>query len=57
MYVKSIPTGNKLPAKIIKKSLIRRYFLFPDILVEYEGTGLKGIKNYATWMYQSEIFN
>jgi len=57
MYVKSITTGNKLPAKIIKKSLLRRLLLLPHILVEYQGTGLQGIKNYEIWMYQSEIFN
>jgi len=57
MYVKSITTGNKLPAKIIKKSLLRRLFLLPYILVEYQGAGLRGVKDYTTWMHQSEISN
>ena len=56
MFVKSITTGNKLPAKIIKKSLLRSLFFLPNTLVEYQGTGLKGIKTYTTWMYKTDIF-
>jgi len=55
MHVKSATTGNNLPAKIVKKSLLRRLFFLPGILVEYQGTGLKGIKTYTTWMYKTNI--
>jgi len=56
MYVKSITSGNKLPAEIIKKSWLRRLFLLPHILVWVQGTDSKGVKFYRTWMRQSEIF-
>lgn len=56
VFIKSVTTGNKLPARIIKKSLLRNLFFLPSILVEYQGTGLKGIEIYTTWMRKTDIF-
>jgi hypothetical protein len=55
MYVTSCTSGGKLPAKIIKKSRIRKFFQLPWIKVEYEGSNLKGPCTYISWMRVSEI--
>ena len=55
MYVRSVTSGSALPAKTVKKSLWREFFFLPHILVEYEGTGLKGTINRTKWVRPSDI--
>ena len=55
MYVRSVTSGSALPAKTVKKSLWREFFFLPHILVEYEGTSLKGTINRTKWVRPSDI--
>lgn len=55
MFVKSATSGNFLPAKIIKKSFIRKLFLLPYILIEYIGSDLKGKCKRTQWYKPSNI--
>ena len=57
MFVKSATSGNLLPAKIIKKSFIRKLFLQPYILIEYIGSDLKGKCKKTQWYKPSNIID
>ena len=57
MFVKSMTSGNLLPAKIIKKSFIRKLFLQPYILIEYIGSNLEGKCNRTQWYKPSNIID
>lgn len=55
MYVTSCTNSKHLPTKIIKRSRLRKFFLLPWVIVEYEGTNLKGNCTYVNWMRPSDI--
>ena len=55
MFIKSMTSGNMLPAKIIKKSFFRELFFLPHIYIEYLSMGLRGLRNSTIWIYPSEI--
>lgn len=55
MYIRSFTSGNLLPARILRKSKIRKFFGLPYIFIKYEGTNLKGPMSYTGWFYQDEV--
>lgn len=55
MHVTSCTSGIKLPAEIISKCRIRKFFLLPWLMVEYEGTNLQGPCTYTGWMRPAEV--
>jgi len=57
MFIKSMTSGNKLPAKELKRSFFRRLLFLPHIYIEYQAKGLQGFKTVAVWLYPSEIFD
>ena len=55
MYMKSATSGNRLPAKILEKSRLRKFFLMPWVMVEYQGSGLSGPCTCVGWYRPSDI--
>jgi len=55
VYVRSITSGNVLPAKLICKSRLRGLFKLPNLYVAYLGTNLKGDILRKRWFYQIDI--
>jgi hypothetical protein len=55
MYVTSCTSGCRLSARILKKCRIRKFFLLPWLMVEYQGTNLEGNCSYVRWMRPSSI--
>lgn len=55
VYITSITSGNKLPAEIVMKSKIRRFFFLSWIKVECLGTDMRGPKVYTGWYLPHDI--
>ena len=55
LFVTSGTSGNKLPAEILMKSKVRRFFLMPWIKVQYLGTNMSGYKTFTHWFRPADI--
>ena len=55
MYVISATSGRRMPAWIVRRSRLRKWFGLPWLEVEYLGSGLKGVFLSRAWMRPSDI--
>ena len=55
MYIKSITSGNRLPAVVYKKSKIRKLLGFPWVKLQYIGYSLNGVSVNYGWFKPEEI--
>ena len=55
MYVISATSGRRMPAWIVRRSRLRKWFGLPWVEVEYLGRGLKGVCLGRAWMRPGDI--